>query len=106
MESLPDDLKFPKVEDFPTSETEIIALGKKLIAAMINHPERFPAPPVSVAELSKSLDSFIAARNAETVAKIAAIQADVAVEKAYNALLEAERQYEKANGGKAASLWN
>lgn len=75
--------------EFPTSETELIALAEKMIAGLTNHPDIFPSPPVSAAELRKMLDKFIALRNAETAAKIAEIQSTAAAEKALNALFDA-----------------
>lgn len=97
----------PNSEDLPKSETELIAVAKRLIALMTDNP-KFANAPVSVDELRRQLDAFIKARNAEAVAHVAAIQAKAAADKARNALLEAERKQAKAGGGSSAPpiLWN
>jgi hypothetical protein len=75
--------------EFPTSEAEIIALAEKMIEGLTKHPDIFPSPPVSAAELRRQLDNFIALRDAETAAKIAEIKAKEAAEKALNAFFDA-----------------
>ncbi len=95
------------MEELPQSETELIAVTKRLIALMTDNP-KFAAAPVSVDELRKQLDAFVKARNAETVAHVAAIQAKAAADKARNALFEAELRQAKAGGGSSAQsiIWN
>lgn len=86
--------------EFPTSEAEIIALAEKMIEGLTNHPDIFPSPPVSAAELRKQLDNFIALRNAETAAKIAEMRAKDAAEKALKAFFDA------AEGAAGAMQWH
>ncbi len=69
--------KVPAMKDLPQSETELIAVTKKLITLMTDNP-KFANAPVSVDELRRQLDAFIKARNAEAVAHVAAIQAKAA----------------------------
>ncbi len=79
------------MEDLPTSETELIAEARRLIALLTDNP-KFAGAPVSAAELRKRLDKFIAARNAEAASQVAVIQATAAAEKALNELLDAGRR--------------
>jgi hypothetical protein len=94
--------------EFPTSDVEIFALAEKIIAGLTNHPDIFPSPPVSAAELRKQLDQCIAAKNAEAAAQTAAVQATIARDIALNELIEAARQPTKSDGGLSAKpiLWN
>lgn len=82
-----------ELENLPKSETELIAVARRLIALLTDDP-RFAGMPVSAAEMQKRLDKLIAARNAEAAAQKA---------------MDAWQRQKKANGGKLSVppiLWN
>ena len=102
MEDVPEE-----IDELPKSETELIALARRLIALLTDNP-KFAGLPVSADELRRCLDKFIAARNADTAAQVALIQAEAEVEKAFNELREFERRLSKTGGKSSGSpiLWN
>jgi hypothetical protein len=97
-----------ELENLPKSETELIAVARRLIALLTDDP-RFAGMPVSAAEMQKRLDKLIAARNAETAVNVALLQAKAAAQKAMDELNEAWQRQKKANGGKSSVppiLWH
>ncbi|MCI5121028.1 MAG: hypothetical protein D3908_07555 [Candidatus Electrothrix sp. AUS4] len=86
--------------EFPTDEEEIIELAKNIIKGMTNNPD-FPNPPIPMSELQKSLDRFIASREAEAAAleaeRLATEKADAAWEK-LRAAQRRIRAYNRKNG--------
>jgi hypothetical protein len=49
---------------FPRTESEIAALGLRVVEGLVNKAEDFPNPPLSAAELKEKLDVFNAADTA------------------------------------------
>lgn len=97
-----------ELKNLPKSETELIAVAKRLIALLTDDP-RFAGLPVSADEMQKRLDKLIAARNAETAVNVALLQAKAAAQKAMDELNEAWQRQKKANGGKSSVppiLWH
>uniref|UniRef100_UPI004056480C hypothetical protein n=1 Tax=Candidatus Electronema sp. TaxID=2698783 RepID=UPI004056480C len=96
-----------ELKNLPKSETELIAVARRLIVLLTDDP-RFAGLPVSAAEMQKRLDKLIAARNAETAVNVALLQAKAAAQKAMDELNDAWQRQKKADGGSSVPpiLWN
>ena len=102
MEDLPEE-----IDALPKNETELIAEAKRLIALLTDDP-RFAGLPVSADEMRRALNKFIATRNKVAAIDVALLQAEAAVQKAFDELDDAWQRQKKANGGSAPPpiLWN
>ncbi|MGX9728615.1 MAG: hypothetical protein ACTFAK_15265 [Candidatus Electronema sp. VV] len=91
----------------PESETELIAEARRIIALLTDDP-RFAGLPVSADEMRRALDKFIAARNKVAAIDVTLLQAEAAVQKAFDELDDAWQRQKKANGGSAPPpiLWH
>ncbi|WP_417909533.1 hypothetical protein [Candidatus Electronema sp. PJ] len=97
----------PESEELPQSETELIAEARRLIALLTDNP-KFAGLPVSADELRKRLNKFIAARNKVAAIDVTLLQAEAAVQKAFDELNDAWQRQKKANGGASVLpiLWH
>jgi len=74
---------------FPKSEAEILALGQSMATGLAANAAVYPAPPVSVADLSAALGAYVTAKNTATAAQAAAEQATATKDEALQALTDA-----------------
>nr|VFJ95215.1 MAG: Fibronectin type III domain-containing protein [Candidatus Kentron sp. H]VFJ95856.1 MAG: Fibronectin type III domain-containing protein [Candidatus Kentron sp. H]VFK02047.1 MAG: Fibronectin type III domain-containing protein [Candidatus Kentron sp. H] len=61
---------------FPTKESDILALGEKIVAGLEDNTDVYPAPPITTEALAGKLEDYLATRNAEQAA-MAALEAAV-----------------------------
>lgn len=96
-----------KSEELPQSETELIAEARRLIALLTDNP-KFAGLPVSADDMRRVLDKFIAARNKVAAIDVTLLQAEAAVQKAFDELNDAWQRHKKANGGASVLpiLWH
>nr|VFK24486.1 MAG: hypothetical protein BECKLPF1236A_GA0070988_104203 [Candidatus Kentron sp. LPFa]VFK35956.1 MAG: hypothetical protein BECKLPF1236C_GA0070990_104542 [Candidatus Kentron sp. LPFa] len=81
---------------FPTKESDILALGEKIVAGLQGNTEVYPASPLPVADLTEKLDAYLAAKNAETAAQSAweeAVTAKRTVLRAFSDGMRTELRY-------------
>jgi len=76
------------MDEFPTTEAEIVALAMRLIHGLKANPEVFPNPPVSVADLEAALDSFLPSNKAAVEADAALAESTAAAVLARDELAE------------------
>ncbi len=60
---------------FPKKEADIVALAVAMVTGFTDHTDVYPAPPVTVAELSALISDYNAKKAAATNAAVAAMQA-------------------------------
>ncbi|MBT8420178.1 MAG: fibronectin type III domain-containing protein [Gammaproteobacteria bacterium] len=81
---------------FPTKESDILALGEKIVAGLRDNTDVYPAPPVTTEDLTGKLDSYLATKNAELAAQSAweeAVSAKRTMLQAFSEAMKAELRY-------------
>ncbi len=71
---------------FPTRETDIVALGERLLAGLESDPASYPRPPAPHAELVRAMACYVAASKKALKAQAAAVAATAAKDDAFGVL--------------------
>jgi len=73
---------------FPLKEAEVVALAEAMITGLTDNAVLYPAPPVSVADLTAAKNNYITALNVAIAARAAAEAATTAKDEVFDDLVD------------------
>ena len=73
---------------FPLKEAEVVALAEAMIMGLTNNAAVYPAPPVSVADLTTAKNNYITALNVAIAARAAAEAATTSKDEVFDDLVD------------------
>jgi hypothetical protein len=77
---------------FPKTEEEILRLARQISAGLRAHPDLFPNPPFSADQIDASINSYLNAREAEILSRVALERANAERDRAFEDFLRTARR--------------